>query len=145
MNNIKKILIDFDGVLTDGKVYYTHDAKQFKGTNSRDIRAIKELISNGFEVIIITASKWPGATNFANKTGAEIIMSRVKKDYVDTITEPFAAIGDDVWDFDMLSKADMAFAPADCDQLIHTIPNIKILNCNGGDGVIATLVHQLVN
>lgn len=93
MTIIKKILIDFDGVLTDGKIFYTHDAKQFKGTNSRDIRAIKELISNGFEVIIITASSWPGSANFAKKTGAEVVVQRVKHDYVKTLTEPYAAIG----------------------------------------------------
>ena len=62
-----------------------------------------------------------------------------------TLTEPYAAIGDDVWDFDMLSKADLAFAPSDCDDLIHTIPNIKILDCKGGEGVISKLVTYLLN
>ena len=144
INEVTKILIDFDGLLTDGKIYYTHNGEQFKGTNTRDVRAIRELISYGYDVIILTASSWPGSETFAKKTGSEIVISKDKKLFADQLNEKFIAIGDDVWDLGLIEKSERFFAPKDCDRAIrYNSDKIEILNSKGGEGVIAELVWLL--
>ena len=60
--------IDLDGCLTDGKIWVNHKGEIIKGFNSKDLTAIKELISAGNEVHIVTASSWPGANNYLQKS-----------------------------------------------------------------------------
>lgn len=143
IDEVTKILIDFDGVLTDGKIYYTHNGEQFKGTNTRDVRAIRELISHGYDVIILTASNWPGSKDFAKKTGSEVVVTKDKKLFAEQLNEKFIAIGDDVWDIGLIEKAERFFAPKDCDKSLKLNKKTEIINCNGGDGIIAELVWLL--
>jgi 3-deoxy-D-manno-octulosonate 8-phosphate phosphatase (KDO 8-P phosphatase) len=143
MKEVTKIIIDFDGVLTDGKVFYTHDGKIFKGLNTRDVRAIRELISLGYDVVILTASSWPGSAEFAKKTGSEVVILKEKNKYIENIKEKYIAIGDDVWDASLIEKSERFFAPKDCDKFIKNNPKVEIIDINGGDGVIAELVWIL--
>jgi len=140
---VTKIIIDFDGVLTDGKIFYTHDGKQFKGTNTRDVRAIRELISHGYDVTILTASNWSGSKDFAKKTGADVVILKEKIKFLETFNGSYIAIGDDVWDHPLIESASRFFAPRDCDKLIKNNPKVEILDCDGGSGVIAELVWLL--
>ena len=70
--SVKILLLDVDGVLTDGKVYVAHDGERFKAFNSRDNRAIAEFIARGWEVHLVSASKWPGLKQFSENTGAQV-------------------------------------------------------------------------
>ena len=101
--------VDIDGVLTDGKIWVTKDGDISKGFNSRDLTAIRELIANGHEVHIVTASSWPGAESYLKKSGAEMHILRNKEEI------PFhydVAIGDSAWDIPMLRKAKFMFCTA---------------------------------
>src|ERR1017187_3283609 len=88
----KVILIDMDGVLTDGKINIDHTGtKMFKSFCTRDVRSIRELISMGYEVYIVSADDWSGGKAFASKVGAEFIYKREKSGF----TKPYLAVGDD--------------------------------------------------
>ncbi len=142
---IRNILIDCDGVLTDGKLYIDHDGrKSFKAFHTRDVRAIRELVSLGFAVHIITADDWPGSFHFAEKTGAEVIVSRDKKLDASKYS-PYIAIGDDAWDVGMLLNARIAFAPGDCDfsVLDLCLPPSSYLKTKAGQGVVAEMLRVL--
>lgn len=141
MKEVKTILIDVDGVLTDGKVWYSHTGERTKGFHSRDIRSIRELISHGFEVYLITASTWPGLKDYAHRTGAVVLIDREKA--CDQFDE-FIAIGDDTPDINMLKKANKAFCPVNADYSVKTIDRITILNTPGGEGVISEMVNFII-
>lgn len=143
--DVKKVLLDFDGVLTDGKIFYTHNGEQFKGINTKDIRAIRELISYGYEVIILTASNWPGSKFFAKKTGAEVVVLKNKSEFLKNFKEAYIAVGDDVWDISLINKAKYFFAPKDADKILKKYKKVKFLKTNGGDGVVAELVSILIS
>ena len=69
MTNI--IITDADGVLTDGTLTIDHKGeKVFKKFHTRDVRAIRELVANGFEIYILSADEWEGTRHFAEKVGA---------------------------------------------------------------------------
>lgn len=139
----QKVVLDCDGVLTDGKVNITADgSKLFKTFHTRDVRAIRELVANGFEVYIVSADDWGGVAQFAEKVGAEFIYLRDKS----LITfDQFIAVGDDAWDIPLLRRASYRFAPKDCDpSLFDQLDDLVVLRTSGGAGVVAELVRILL-
>ena len=54
---IKLLICDVDGVLSNGKVYYTNQGEELKGFNIKDGLGIKQLLNNGIQVAIITGRK----------------------------------------------------------------------------------------
>lgn len=141
MDSSKVICIDCDGVLTDNKIWVTHTGEITKSFNSKDLTAIKELIANGYEVHIVTASSWPGTANYMSKSGATVHTIRNKESI------PFhydIAVGDSSWDVPMFERCVFRFCPADADEYIRIIDGMNVLKTNGGAGVIAELVRLLV-
>ena len=141
-NKPKTILIDCDGVLTDGTLTIDHNGeKLFKKFHTKDVRAIRELVANGYEVVIVTADDWPGVFHFAEKVGAvvEVTKEKGKLKY-----ENYIAIGDDAWDVQMLQNADMAFCPIDADKSVKSIKGIRVIDSNGGCGMMAKVIRCLI-
>ena len=139
--DIKNIVIDVDGVLTDNKVWFDQNGNRSKGFNSSDIWAIRELISRGFGVVLVTASTWPGLEEYAKRTGAEIIHSRNKEEVE---INDFACIINDVWDYGIAKKAKAVFFPSDAYfKITKHFPSATQINCKGGQGVISHIVGLL--
>jgi 3-deoxy-D-manno-octulosonate 8-phosphate phosphatase (KDO 8-P phosphatase) len=139
------LLVDLDGVLTDGKVFVTSSGEKFKAFHSRDNRAIQELISNGWKIIVVTASSWPGALNYCRNLKVELQINRDKTKIKEIIGEqPYYAVGDDSWDINMLKNAVRSFCPCDADSSVLSIPGIHVLETKGGHGVMAELAKILI-
>lgn len=133
--------VDIDGVLTDGKIWVTSTGEISKGFNSRDLAAIRELIANGHEVHIVTASSWPGAEHYLKRSGAQLHVIRNKESI------PFyydVAIGDSAWDIPMLRKAKFMFCPKDAQAEVQFITDINILPIKGGEGVMCEIVKIFI-
>lgn len=143
----RTIIIDVDGVLTDGKVWYTSNGERSKGFHSRDIRAIRELTANGYDIYLLTQSTWPGVEHFANRTGATIaqVVDKLKWIQENHITD-FIAFADDVADVEFCKKATQVFYPKNADaNFIKKLPcNSSELNIRGGEGVIAEYVQWFI-
>jgi 3-deoxy-D-manno-octulosonate 8-phosphate phosphatase KdsC-like HAD superfamily phosphatase len=140
-----RVLIDCDGVLTDGKLYMAADgSKMFKAFHTRDIRAIREFVARGFEVVIVTADDWPGVQHFAAKVGAELCVMRDKANLAPMFEGPYIAIGDDAWDAPMLRGAALAFAPEGAHVSVTSIPGIVLVGCRSGEGVVAAVLDSLL-
>ena len=138
----KTILIDCDGVLTDGRLTIDHRGeKPFKSFHTRDVRAIRELIYNGYEVVIVSADDWPGIYHFAKKVGADVCISR---DKTQIPYDDYIAVGDDAWDVGMLKKAKKAFCPNDADLSALAVPGIVRVTTDGGHGVIAEMAREIL-
>jgi 3-deoxy-D-manno-octulosonate 8-phosphate phosphatase KdsC-like HAD superfamily phosphatase len=136
------VLVDCDGVLTDGHLTIDRKGeKMFKRFHTRDVRAIRELIFNGYEVVITTADDWEGVFHFADKVGAEVFYCKDKCliPYTD-----FIAVGDDAWDIPILKRAKESFCPVDADPFVLSLPGINVLETKGGNGVIAELVRKIL-
>lgn len=147
MSNL--IIIDADGCLTDNKVWYTHKGQRIKSFMSRDIRSIKELISNGFEVLILTQSSWPGLKEFVKRTGAEIAVAQDKLKYItENNLKDFICVVDDIADIDVCKLANFTYLPLDADlgliaELRHLEIGFEILTTKGGDGIVSELVKEV--
>lgn len=141
---IDTLLIDFDGVLTDGVKSIDHTGRtMFKHTNSKDTRAIREIIAHGIRVIIVTADKSEINKTYAEKVGAELIVERDKSKLPFETFGTFWAVGDDAWDLVMLEKAQKAFVPKEFDRSLKKIMFLNVLETMPGKGVIAELIWQI--
>lgn len=142
-SSIDALLIDCDGVLTDGKMYMDHTGeKPFKAFNSKDIRAIREIVAMGIRVIIVTADDGSINAKYAEKVGAELIQSRDKGKLPFESFGKFWVVCDDVWDLPMALKADKVFCPTNVDASILRL-SPTIIQKQGGEGVIAEVVRWI--
>jgi 3-deoxy-D-manno-octulosonate 8-phosphate phosphatase KdsC-like HAD superfamily phosphatase len=142
---IDTLLIDCDGVLTDGKVNISQDGKKlFKSFNSLDIAPTRELIARGIRVIIVTADDSGFAKEWAKKVGAELIVLRNKADIDTSDFGIFAACGNDVWDLPMLNKAHKIFCPADAHANVKSMWSIIVLKLKGGEGVMTEIFKYVI-
>ena len=57
IKKIKLLLLDVDGVLTDGRIYFSNDGHEMKAFNTLDGHGIKLLRKTGVETGIITGRK----------------------------------------------------------------------------------------
>jgi 3-deoxy-D-manno-octulosonate 8-phosphate phosphatase KdsC-like HAD superfamily phosphatase len=137
----RRILIDCDGVLTDGTLTIdSRGEKLFKRFHTRDVRAIRELVANGFEVTIVSADDWGGTEHFAEKVGAEFSCLRDKGQW----PRDYIAVGDDSWDVPLLKGAVEAFCPHDADLSVKRVKGIHVIPVCGGRGVMAEVARRLL-
>ncbi|WP_206046912.1 KdsC family phosphatase [Mangrovimicrobium sediminis] len=119
---LKLLALDVDGVLTDGRIYYSDRGEELKSFNIKDGLGIKLLQRDGIEVAIITGRNSPVVQRRADELGiTEIVQGR--EDKLSALRELCAArgidpadcayMGDDLPDLAAVSAAGIGFAPAD--------------------------------
>lgn len=141
----KLLVMDADGVLTDGGMYYTESGDEFKKFNAKDgmaLKAIKQegvktgLISNGTNQQIIAKR--------ASVLQIDLVeVSQVKK--IDVLTawctqlgielNQVAYIGDDINDLDVIRAVGFSACPADAVNVVKKEVSV-ILSKKGGEGCV---------
>lgn len=141
---IKLLLLDVDGVLTDGTIIYTHDGGESKGFNTQDGFGLRILQDSGVEVGLITAR----TSEAVNRRSADLKLKYVYQGAGSKLTifeeilqkaglspTQAAYMGDDWLDIPLLNRVGLALAPANCvaevRQLVHYVTEKK-----GGQGAV---------
>jgi N-acylneuraminate cytidylyltransferase len=122
VSQIKAFILDVDGTLTDGGMYYGADGEALKKFNTRDAHGLQLLRENGIRVCVFSSEDSPA------------VAARMKKlniaEYYPGIRNKLAALerkiklwgislqdiaymGDDLCDLECLSQAGAALCPAD--------------------------------
>src|SRR5580765_5737252 len=113
MHAVKTILIDFHGVLTDGRQSISSTGEyMFDHVHYKDSRAIRQLLAEGYDVVIVTASDNEIIKRYAERLGCAVHVARDKSKIP---FENFIAVGDDAWDVSMMKNAVRAFCPNGAD------------------------------
>jgi len=119
---IKLILLDVDGVLTDGGIIIDDRGVESKRFNVRDGQGITLLMECGIQVGFITGRYSNIVRRRAKELGVTIVYQRVKNkaqiyDRIKRQTgledDQIAYVGDDVMDLPILGKAGLAIMPRD--------------------------------
>jgi len=135
IKTISTIILDLDGVLTDGKQYIGMDGrKRFKAVNARDKMAIRRIIARGYNVLILTMDDWPGAKEWFESIGCIFVVSK-QKEKEDLLFSKAIGCGDDISDHDWLKRCKFAYVPQDADFRLK----FERLKVNGGAGVVVEL------
>lgn len=118
---IKLLLLDVDGVLTDGKLYFGNNGEEFKAFSTLDGHGIKLLQKTGVKVGIITGRTSNLVARRANDLGVKILVQG-REDKWDALQEilqehplqldEIAFMGDDWPDLSVMTRVGLAFAVA---------------------------------
>ena len=151
--NIKKIqliIYDFDGVMTDNKVFVFEDGKEAVLCNRSDGLAVKKIKECGVRQIIVSTETNPVVRKRAEKLGIEVIQGVDKKEKIvrefclnnDYDLKNVIFIGNDVNDIEAMKLVGIPVAPSDayCDVL--QVAKI-VMKTPGGGGVIRELFELL--
>ncbi len=151
---IKLLLTDVDGVLTDNGVYYSEAGEVMKRFSIRDGMGVERLRKLcGIETGIITGELSPSVTRRAEKLSIVELHLGVK-DKLGKLSEilertqlqlsEIAYIGDDVNDLEALEAVGISACPADAMDSVRDIVDYVCEN-KGGYGAFREFAEWLIN
>lgn len=149
IDKIKLLVLDVDGVMTDGGMYYTESGDQFKKYNTKDGMAIQHLVKSNFQVAIISS----GFKAEMVKARAELLGIQrcyVGRDPKMQILEGYckemgitlenvALVGDDINDLEMIRKIGFSACPSDAVNAVKSQVDV-VLSKKGGEGCVREFI-----
>jgi len=150
---VRLLVLDVDGVLTDGRLHLTEDGEEHKIFHSRDGHGIKLIQELGVDVAIITGRSSSAVTRRANNLGIQhVVLGATDKgqaieelsQLVDIPLEQMAAMGDDVLDLPMLNRAGLSATVSDAPMIIRSRVD-WVSPLPGGAGAVRALTDMLID
>lgn len=151
MKNIKLLICDVDGVLTDGSVYLDATTLDIKAFYARDGQLLKYLPELGISVLFLTGRKSAVAHRRAYELNTQIIDNVEKKrlelsKYLakrNIAPEVVAYIGDDLNDYSAMKLCGFRACPADAVPEIKSICDY-VSNYSGGRGAVRDICEYIL-
>jgi 3-deoxy-D-manno-octulosonate 8-phosphate phosphatase (KDO 8-P phosphatase) len=150
--HIRLILLDVDGVMTDGGIYYTHDGTELKRFNAQDGYGIRRARERGLLVGVISGRNVPAVDIRARHLRLdEVIQGADDKLSVfrDIQTRrslgdhECAFMGDDLFDLPLLRVVGLSAAPLNAVSAVRKNVDI-VTRARGGDGAIRELIDFII-
>jgi YrbI family 3-deoxy-D-manno-octulosonate 8-phosphate phosphatase len=153
--NIRLVLSDVDGVLTDAGMYYSADGDIMKKFNTHDGMGFNLLQQSGIKVGIITSEDTQIVAKRAEKLRLDFVCQghrfggklEAAKGICAELgigLEQVAYIGDDINCKPLLEAVGFAACPADAMAEIKNIVGIHILEKRGGEGCFRELADRVL-
>jgi 3-deoxy-D-manno-octulosonate 8-phosphate phosphatase (KDO 8-P phosphatase) len=149
---IRLLVLDVDGVLTDGKLYFDHAGNESKAFNARDGLGMKALQRCGIEVAVITGRVCQAVTHRMNQLGIKhVYQGEAKKlnaflellELTGLDAQQVCFAGDDWIDLPVLARVGLAVSVANGEERVkqqaHWITNNK-----GGDGAVREICNLIL-
>lgn len=150
--DIKLLILDVDGVLTDGSIILDAEDNELKAFNVRDGHGIKMLQGAGIDVAIITGRYSKVVKRRAKELGIKEVHQRcyIKIAAFKRILKKFgvsekeaAYIGDDIVDIPLLRRAGLSVAVSDAADEAKANA-IMITKHRGGKGAVREVIDFLL-
>ncbi len=149
---IKLLVLDVDGVLTDGRLWLGDDGAEYKNFNVKDGHGIKTLIRSGIEVAVITGRRSGAVDRRMAELGINHYFSgqadklAAFDELLDTLQlQPgqVAYVGDDEPDIGVMQRCALPIAVADAHPSAKAVAG-WITNNAGGNGAVREVCDLLV-
>jgi len=150
--NIKLVIVDVDGVLTDGSIILDNEENEFKSFHVRDGHGIKMLIRAGFPVAMITGrsskvverrARELGITEVCQKCLDKRVAYRYLIEKYSVESREVAYIGDDIVDLSLLHESGFSVAVADAAEEAKNAA-MMITKSKGGRGAVREVCDFLL-
>ena len=151
LEKIKLLILDVDGVMTDGGMTFTAKGDELKRFNTKDGMGILKLRNTEIEMGIISSGFSSDIVEKRAKmldiencyVGREAKMSILKSWIIEKQLnlEQVAMIGDDINDREVMIGVGLAVCPADAVDEIKSISHIVLKN-KGGDGCVREFIDN---
>ena len=151
---IKLVVLDVDGVLTDGSLSYSADGEDRKRFSARDGLAIRLLLKGGIQVGIISGRSSEAVRTRCSELGVQaefiVVGSSDKSSDLDRMEEllqvsdtEVAAMGDDLPDLPLLARAGFAACPTDAAPEVIAACDL-VCGAEGGRGAVRELAEVVL-
>lgn len=149
-NDIKLIVSDFDGVMTDNRVLLDETGKEAVYVSRADGQAIHMLRSMGIDVVIMSTETSGVVGKRAEKLKVKCIQSVsdkakcLKKYCVENgiFLKNIAYIGNDINDYEAMQMAEVKIVPQDAYDVVKNIADY-VTKAKGGYGVLREVADLL--
>lgn len=150
---IDLIVIDVDGTLTDGSMYFSAEGEMMKRFSVRDGMGITLAHKAGIEIAFMTSETSEIVVRRAEKLKVRhLIMGSHSKelhvrelaDKIGTVLERVAFIGDDVNDETAMRAVGFSACPADATEYMKSLASYVCVH-NGGDGAVREVIDAILN
>jgi 3-deoxy-D-manno-octulosonate 8-phosphate phosphatase (KDO 8-P phosphatase) len=152
LKKIRMVLLDVDGVLTDGRITYGIDGKEYKTFDAHDGYGIERAKELGLRIGLVTGrtsaiverrAKELGITDVFQGAKDKIrAMMELKRKY--SLDEgAFAYVGDDEFDLPLLKSVGVSAAPS------NAVPAVKkavdyVTKSSGGGGAVREFLDMVL-
>ena len=150
--NIKTIVLDVDGVLTDGTLLVMPGGLMVRRMNIKDGYALQLAVKKGYHIAIISGGDSPEVKDRLLKLGVTDVYMKVH-DKLSVLEEYLllngldaahtAYMGDDMPDYDVMKHVGMASCPADAAMEIKEL-SAYVSPLNGGAGCVRDLIEKIM-
>ncbi|MEE5989986.1 MAG: 3-deoxy-D-manno-octulosonate 8-phosphate phosphatase KdsC [Firmicutes bacterium ADurb.Bin354] len=150
MKEIKLIVYDFDGVMTDNHVFVDENGKETVMVNRGDGWGVNMIRALGIRQVIISTEVNPVVEKRANKLKLDVIhgvddkritlIKYCEQEGIDL--QDVMYIGNDLNDYEAMNVVGVKGVPADAEPEVKKIAD-WVSRKNGGDGVVRDLARTL--
>ncbi len=150
---VRLLVLDVDGVMTDGRLHLTENGEEHKIFHSRDGHGIKLIQELGVDVAIITGRSSNAVSRRAKSLGIQhVVLGATDKgqaieelaQLLDIGLGEIAAMGDDVLDLPMLNRAGLSATVSDAPMVIRSRVD-WISPVPGGYGAVRALIDAMID
>lgn len=144
LKHIKMLLLDVDGVLTDGTIIYDDRGAEIKEFNVKDGLGIRMLMSAGIHVGIVTGRSCPALQHRCRNLGIDLVLDGIKDKaaVLDGIiqdhgiaADEIAFMGDDLPDLPLMRRVGLSIAVADAHPVVAGKTDMVTV-AKGGKGAV---------
>jgi len=152
LKDITTFILDVDGVMTNGKIIYTHDGKIDRQFQAKDGYAIKHAISKGYNFVIISGGTQDNIKKRLKSLGVEDVFIsafdklKIFNDYIakkNISPENILYMGDDNPDIEVLKIVKISTCPIDASTDVKEVCDY-ISNKKGGEGCVRDVIEQVM-
>ncbi|MGB1327509.1 MAG: KdsC family phosphatase [Porticoccaceae bacterium] len=150
---IKLLLLDVDGVLTDGRLYYGNAGEELKAFDIQDGLGIKLLQSGGINVGIITGR----SSDLVKRRAKELSIDPLVQGREDKLTalnqllenmnigfEEIAFVGDDLPDLAVIRRVGLGITPANGNHILAS-QALWQTKRSGGNGAVREVAELILH
>jgi 3-deoxy-D-manno-octulosonate 8-phosphate phosphatase (KDO 8-P phosphatase) len=149
---IELLLLDVDGVLTDGRITYSDGGEELKAFHVRDGSGLKFWRQSGKRVAILSGRSSSAVTRRAAELGIDPVvqgaeeklpaLQRILKE-TGLAPQQVCAVGDDLPDLPVLTQCGLAVAVADAVAELKAIAH-HVTQTPGGHGAVREVIEWLM-
>ena len=149
---VRMLLLDVDGVMTDGGIYYSERGGEIKRFNAQDGYGVVRAREHGLKIAIVSGRSTPVVATRAKKLRIDevhqnsadkvAVMQKIRKKYR-LREEQIAFMGDELFDIPLLRAVGFSAAPSNARPEVKKIVDYASPVC-GGEGAVRDVIDFII-
>ncbi|AMN46127.1 3-deoxy-D-manno-octulosonate 8-phosphate phosphatase [Steroidobacter denitrificans] len=151
--DIRLLVLDVDGVLTDGRLYFSARGEEMKSFHVRDGAGIVALLRAGIHVAVISGRHSEAVARRMSELGVMHVRQGIQDKggalqellgILNVTPQALACIGDDVPDLPLFAAAHLAVGVADAHPAVAAQAHY-ITRARGGEGAVREVCDLIID